>query len=94
MVVTFFPETKMKGVMQLLTATPSTWTVHAPHNPAPQPNFVPLSPNSSLSIQSNGVAPSASTLLLSPFISHTTIHKPKLGIGAITPYAHIIYSYE
>src|SRR5262249_53689854 len=33
--------------MQERTARPSMCTVHAPHMPMPQPNFVPLSPISS-----------------------------------------------
>ena len=31
------------GVTQLRVASPSTWTVHAPHRPTPQPNLVPVS---------------------------------------------------
>ena len=39
----------LTGVMQDRVASPSMITVQAPHNPAPQPNFVPTIPNSSRS---------------------------------------------
>src|SRR5262245_32595150 len=52
--------------MQERTATPSTWTVQAPHNAIPQPNFVPVMPSTSRSTQSSGVSPSTSTPCVPP----------------------------
>ena len=49
------------GVMQERVATPSTWTVQAPHSAMPQPNFVPVMPSTSRNTQSSGVSPSTST---------------------------------
>src|SRR5260370_2020726 len=42
--------------MQERTARPSMCTVHAPHMPMPQPNFVPLSPISSRMTHRSGVS--------------------------------------
>ena len=42
MVVIFFPATLRAGVTHERVATPSTWTVHAPHCDIPQPYFVPV----------------------------------------------------
>src|ERR1700730_6862090 len=41
--------------MQERVASPSTWTVQAPHSATPQPYFVPTSPSSSRRYQSSGV---------------------------------------
>src|SRR5690349_16202862 len=41
--------------MHARAASPSTWTVQAPHKAIPQPNFVPVSPNSSRRYQSSGI---------------------------------------
>src|SRR5262249_2071000 len=48
--------TAPSGVMQERTARPSMCTVHAPHMPMPQPNFVPLSPISSRMTHRSGVS--------------------------------------
>src|SRR5262249_10798454 len=42
-VVTDFPDTSLTCVWQEKARLPSTCAMHAPHKPAPQPNFVPLS---------------------------------------------------
>src|SRR5207244_7506404 len=52
----FFPATCDTGVEHERTGLPSTWTVHAPHSPAPQPNFVPVSCSVSRNTQSRGVS--------------------------------------
>ena len=44
MVVTDRPETSFTAVMQARAASPSIWTVQAPHSATPQPYFVPVSP--------------------------------------------------
>src|SRR2546423_1959845 len=61
MVVTFFVPSADIARPQDRTATPSTWTVHAPHCCSPQPNFVPVKPIASRITQSNGVSGLAST---------------------------------
>src|SRR5579863_5071008 len=62
MVVIFFAAACEMGVEQERTGSPSTWTVHAPHRPAPQPNFVPVNSNVSRRTQSRGVSGATSTL--------------------------------
>ncbi len=42
-------------VWQLRTAAPFTWTVQAPHNPNPQPNFVPVSSRISCKNHNSGM---------------------------------------
>src|SRR3989441_4770332 len=56
MVVTRLPPTAATGRTQVRVATPSKWTVHAPHCAMPQPNFVPVRPRVSRSTQSSGVS--------------------------------------
>src|ERR1700733_7911148 len=56
MVVTLFPATWETGVEQDRIGLPSTWIVQAPHSPAPQPNFVPVSSRVSRRTQSKGVS--------------------------------------
>src|SRR5216683_1905499 len=55
MVITERPLTSFTAVMQARAASPSTWTVQAPHSATPQPYFVPMSPSSSRKYQSSGV---------------------------------------
>src|SRR6266446_3044864 len=55
MVITERPPTSFTAVMQARAASPSTWTVQAPHSATPQPYFVPMSPSSSRKYQSSGV---------------------------------------
>src|SRR6516165_7525420 len=43
------------------------WTMQAPHKPAPQPNFVPVSFNPSRITHSNGVSGGASVVAGCPF---------------------------
>src|SRR5262245_1980617 len=54
-------------------ARPSTCTVQAPQNPAPQPYFVPVSPTMSRITQSSGVLGSASTETGFPFTENEAI---------------------
>src|SRR3979490_840 len=44
------------AVWQERTASPSRWTVHAPHWAIPQPNLVPVRPSVSRSTQRSGVS--------------------------------------
>src|SRR3954447_18197128 len=68
MVVIFLPTASLTEVWQDLTASPLTCTVHAPHRPAPQPNFVPVICNCSRMTQSSGVSLAASTDIFRPLI--------------------------
>src|SRR5258708_24284036 len=61
MVVTFLPATSETAVWQERTACPSRCTVQAPHNPAPQPYFVPVSCRCSRTTHSSGVCGATST---------------------------------
>src|SRR5882757_7258030 len=54
------------GVMQDRVASPSMITVQAPHNPAPQPNFVPTIPSSSRRAHSSGISGSTSPAIFRP----------------------------
>src|SRR5579863_1370187 len=68
MVVIFFAVACETGVEQERTGAPSTWTVHAPHRPAPQPNFVPVSSSVSRRTQSRGVSGATSTFRSLPLM--------------------------
>src|SRR6201984_3044336 len=72
-VVTFLLATSESCVWHERTALPSMCTVQAPHNPAPQPNFVPVSLRCSRTIQRSGVSASASTLAGLPLIVKATV---------------------
>src|SRR5262249_35063925 len=50
------------------TATPSRWTVQAPHCAMPQPYFVPVRPTFSRNAQRRGILGSTSTLRVWPLI--------------------------
>src|SRR5712671_6153301 len=67
MVVMFFPETCETGVEQERIGAPSACTVQAPHKPAPQPNFVPVSSSVSRRTQSKGVSGETLTFFSVPF---------------------------
>src|SRR5882724_2937565 len=56
MVVTRLPATADTGSTQVRVATPSRWTVQAPHWAMPQPNLVPVSPSVSRSTHRSGVS--------------------------------------
>src|SRR5258705_9416236 len=64
--MTLLSSTLSTVVTQDLIAAPSICTVHAPHNAAPQPNFVPVRPRTSRSTQSSGASPSTSILCSVP----------------------------
>src|ERR1700758_2870131 len=67
MVVMLLPATCETGVEQERVEVPSTCTVQAPHNPAPHPNFVPVSCRVSRNTQSSGVSGATLTLRSFPF---------------------------
>src|SRR5436305_9383431 len=66
MVVTFLPASCETGVEQERIGFPSTCRVQAPHSPAPQPNFVPVSCRVSRTTQSNGVSGGTETVFSLP----------------------------
>lgn len=63
-----FPARLETGKTHDRTATPSTWTVQAPHNAIPQPNFVPVRCITSRRAQSRGTSGARSTLRSTPLI--------------------------
>src|SRR5580693_1254260 len=73
MVVILAPATAATGVMQERVARPSTCTVHAPQNPIPHPNFVPVSPSSSRITQSNAASSGLCTETVLPLRSNVVM---------------------
>ena len=72
-VVTSAPATAEIGTAGTsATATPSTWTVHAPHCAMPQPNFVPLRSSASRRTQSSGMSGATSTVVDLPLTLSVT----------------------
>jgi len=67
MVVIFRPPTAETGSTHDRTASPSRWTVQAPHCAIPHPNFVPVRPRTSRKTQRRGISPGASTSVGFPF---------------------------
>ena len=63
MVVIFCPGfSEPSGTWQERIASPSIWTVQAPHWAMPQPYLVPVRPSVSRSTHNSGVSGSTSTL--------------------------------
>src|SRR5258705_1619070 len=77
MVVIFLPTASLTEVWQDRTASPLTWTVQAPHRPAPHPNFVPVICNCSRMTQSSGVSLDASTDIFRPLIVRLGMFAPR-----------------
>src|ERR1700756_1471044 len=76
MVVICLPAASLTAMQQERIATPSIWTVQAPHCAMPQPYLVPVSPTFSLIAQSSGVSGSTSTLTDFPLIVRFAIAIP------------------
>src|SRR5882724_7661223 len=68
MVVICLPTASLTTTPQERIATPSMWTVQAPHCAMPQPYFVPVRPIFSRIAQSSGVSGSTSTSIDFPLI--------------------------
>src|SRR5215467_13435011 len=62
MVVICLPTAAATGVEHERTATPSIWTVQAPHCAMPQPYLVPVRPTFSRNAHKSGILGSTSTL--------------------------------
>src|SRR5690606_34624588 len=95
MVVISLPTTLAALMLQDFVATPSMWTVHAPHCAMPQPYLVPVSPMLSRRTHSNGVSGSMSTVCAVPFTFRVKLIVPPGdlnisrhrgdAIGCVTP---------
>src|ERR1700722_17738793 len=76
MVVICLPTASFTSTPQERIATPSTWTVQAPHCAMPQPYFVPVRPTFSLIAHSSGVSGSTSTSKDFPLTTRFAITAP------------------
>ncbi len=79
MVVICLPAASLTVTPQERVATPSIWTVQAPHCAMPQPYLVPVRPTFSLIAQSSGVSGSTSTLTDFPLIVRFAIAIPLIS---------------
>src|ERR1700730_13333330 len=77
MVVICLPMASLTCTPQERIATPSIWTVQAPHCAMPQPYLVPVRPAFSLIAQSSGVSGSTSTSNALPLIVRFAIAFPR-----------------
>src|ERR1700704_3405864 len=77
MVVICLPTASLACTPQERIATPSIWTVQAPHCAMPQPYLVPVRPAFSLIAQSSGVSGSTSTSNALPLIVRFAIAFPR-----------------
>src|SRR3954471_11507442 len=66
-------ETALTGSEQERVATPSIWTVQAPHWAMPQPYLVPVRPKVSRNTHSNGVSGSTSASRVCPLMMRRAI---------------------
>src|SRR5215467_14857003 len=66
--MTFLVPTVDTCVWHDRVGAPSICTVHAPHWPIPQPNFVPFICNESRRTQSRGISAATSTLCVCPLM--------------------------
>src|SRR3954470_16433253 len=76
MVVICFPAASLTRTPHERIATPSMWTVHAPHCAMPQPYLVPVRPTFSRIAHSSGVSGSTSTSKALPLIVRLAIVSP------------------
>src|SRR5579863_2222746 len=94
MVVTVLPATIATGTWHERTALPSRCTVQAPHMPAPQPYFVPVSLRCSRTTQSSGVSGPASTLaglLLTVKVIAITHYRMRKGLAQYSEFPNRIH---
>src|ERR1700687_2719171 len=78
MVVISLPAALLIGVTQDRIALPPSLTVQAPQRPTPQPNLVPISPNSSRRYQSRGICGSPSKDFSTPLTLRRIIGLPRI----------------
>src|SRR6266478_3388918 len=79
MVVICLPTASLTTMPHDRTATPSTWTVQAPHCAMPQPYLVPVRPAFSRKAHRSGVSGSTSTSKVLPLIMWFAIADPLVG---------------
>src|SRR4051812_16890600 len=79
MVVIFLPTASETSMPQERIATPSTWTVQAPHCAMPQPYLVPVRPAFSRIAHNSGVSGSTSSSNALPLIVRFAIAFPLIG---------------
>src|SRR5262249_49444448 len=79
-VLTERPLASLMAMAQEREASPSMWTVQAPHSATPQPNFVPVSPSSSRRYQSSGIEGSPSNDCSWPLTCNLTIGSPPSSV--------------
>src|ERR1700736_3900670 len=80
MVVICLPAASLTSTPQERIATPSIWTVQAPHCAMPQPYLVPVRPIFSRIAHSSGVSGSTSTSKALPLIVRFAIVGPLDGL--------------
>src|ERR1700751_5465949 len=93
MVVIFLPTASLTDVWQDRTASPLTWTVQAPHRPAPQPNLVPVICNCSRMTHSSGVSLAASTDIFRPLMLRLGISTPLPALKPLTAAADLLVTW-
>src|ERR1700704_1752316 len=79
MVVTSLPATRDTGTTHDRIASPSRWTVQAPHSAMPHPYLVPVRPRFSRKTQSRGVEGSTSRFTCRRFTLKEIIGIPPLN---------------
>src|ERR1700733_10745150 len=79
MVVICLPTASETSMPQERIATPSTWTVQAPHCAMPHPYLVPVKPAFSRIAHSSGVSGSTSSSNDLPLIVRCAIARPLIG---------------
>src|SRR5215471_19261523 len=79
MVVICLPSASLTGTLQERVATPSIWTVQAPHWAMPQPYLVPVSPTFSRIAHSSGVSGSTSMVKVLLLTVRFAIAIPLIG---------------
>src|ERR1700728_739287 len=81
MVVICLPITALTGTEQERVATPSMWTVQAPHCAMPQPYFVPCNPTTSRIAHKRGMSGSESRVIALPLsVKATDMKDPHIGL--------------
>src|SRR5205807_5926595 len=79
MVVICLPSAALTGSEHERVATPSTWTVQAPHWAMPQPYLVPVRPTCSRNTHNSGVSGSTSTLCDCPLTVKRAMRMSPVG---------------
>src|SRR6266850_2885744 len=89
MVVISLPAASATRFTHERIASPSRWTVQAPHCAMPQPYFVPVKPSVSRNTHSSGVAGSTSAFSCLPL----TLRVITMRVLPLRPYSFVIERY-